>query len=199
MITDAVITFTWTCTRNKHWLTLLCGHLCSYFCLHLASSVLFHSPVTLTFWCRFLYEGHPDFSCLPTFGVIPSQSSMMGGGLSSVPGLNIDFTQVRKRTRSRLKCLRAWSRLFCMYICLCIWDISHNLALTINSNSTYITHAVRLEDLCTYMSQLMPCFVSGFAWRAVSGALQTSANFRYFLLFVYCMYQIMSGWSTLIY
>ncbi|XP_072243758.1 peroxisomal multifunctional enzyme type 2 [Leuresthes tenuis] len=43
---------------------------------------------------KFLYEGHPDFSCLPTFGVIPSQSSMMGGGLSSVPGLNIDFTQV---------------------------------------------------------------------------------------------------------
>ncbi|CAG5924326.1 peroxisomal multifunctional enzyme type 2 [Menidia menidia] len=43
---------------------------------------------------RFLYEGHPDFSCLPTFGVIPSQSSMMGGGLSSVPGLDIDFTQV---------------------------------------------------------------------------------------------------------
>lgn len=43
---------------------------------------------------RFLYEGHPDFSCLPTFGVIPSQAAMMGGGLSSVPGLNIDFTQV---------------------------------------------------------------------------------------------------------
>uniref|UniRef100_A0A3Q0R9A3 Hydroxysteroid (17-beta) dehydrogenase 4 n=1 Tax=Amphilophus citrinellus TaxID=61819 RepID=A0A3Q0R9A3_AMPCI len=43
---------------------------------------------------RFLYEGHPDFSCLPTFGVIPSQEAMMGGGLSSVPGLNIDFTQV---------------------------------------------------------------------------------------------------------
>uniref|UniRef100_A0A665TRS3 Hydroxysteroid (17-beta) dehydrogenase 4 n=1 Tax=Echeneis naucrates TaxID=173247 RepID=A0A665TRS3_ECHNA len=43
---------------------------------------------------RFLYEGHPDFSCLPTFGVIPSQAAMMDGGLSSVPGLNIDFTQV---------------------------------------------------------------------------------------------------------
>uniref|UniRef100_A0A3Q4HKL7 Hydroxysteroid (17-beta) dehydrogenase 4 n=1 Tax=Neolamprologus brichardi TaxID=32507 RepID=A0A3Q4HKL7_NEOBR len=43
---------------------------------------------------RFLYEGHPDFSCLPTFGVISSQAAMMGGGLSSVPGLNIDFTQV---------------------------------------------------------------------------------------------------------
>ncbi|KAM3610602.1 uncharacterized protein V6R79_006475 [Siganus canaliculatus] len=44
--------------------------------------------------CRFLYEGHPDFSCLPTFGVIPAQAAMMDGGLSSVPGLNIDFTQV---------------------------------------------------------------------------------------------------------
>ncbi|KAK2837801.1 hypothetical protein Q5P01_015013 [Channa striata] len=43
---------------------------------------------------RFLYEGHENFSCLPTFGVIPSQDAMMGGGLSSVPGLNIDFTQV---------------------------------------------------------------------------------------------------------
>ncbi|KAM6954725.1 peroxisomal multifunctional enzyme type 2 [Aplochiton taeniatus] len=43
---------------------------------------------------RFLYEGHTDFSVLPTFGVIPSQASMMDGGLASVPGLNIDFTQV---------------------------------------------------------------------------------------------------------
>ncbi|XP_044053836.1 peroxisomal multifunctional enzyme type 2 [Siniperca chuatsi] len=43
---------------------------------------------------RFLYEGHQDFGCLPTFGVIPAQAAMMGGGLSSVPGLNIDFTQV---------------------------------------------------------------------------------------------------------
>ncbi|XP_059360366.1 peroxisomal multifunctional enzyme type 2 isoform X1 [Carassius carassius] len=41
---------------------------------------------------RFLYEGHQDFSVLPTFGVIPAQSAMMG--LSSVPGLNIDFTQL---------------------------------------------------------------------------------------------------------
>ncbi|XP_029295791.1 LOW QUALITY PROTEIN: peroxisomal multifunctional enzyme type 2 [Cottoperca gobio] len=43
---------------------------------------------------RFLYEGHEDFGCLPTFGVIPSQAATMGGGLSSIPGLNIDFTRV---------------------------------------------------------------------------------------------------------
>ncbi|XP_049907689.1 peroxisomal multifunctional enzyme type 2 [Epinephelus moara] len=43
---------------------------------------------------RFLYEGHESFSCLPTFGVIPAQAAMMGGGLSSIPGLDIDFTQV---------------------------------------------------------------------------------------------------------
>lgn len=45
-------------------------------------------------YLRFLYERHQDFSCLPTFGVIISQDAMIGGGLSSIPGLNIDFTQV---------------------------------------------------------------------------------------------------------
>ncbi|XP_049435629.1 peroxisomal multifunctional enzyme type 2 [Epinephelus fuscoguttatus] len=43
---------------------------------------------------RFLYERHESFSCIPTFGVIPAQAAMMGGGLSSIPGLDIDFTQV---------------------------------------------------------------------------------------------------------
>ncbi|KAI4894297.1 hypothetical protein NFI96_016095 [Prochilodus magdalenae] len=43
---------------------------------------------------KFLYEGHEDFSCLPTFGVIPAQASMMDGGLGSVPGLSFDFTRL---------------------------------------------------------------------------------------------------------
>ncbi|XP_053330090.1 peroxisomal multifunctional enzyme type 2 [Spea bombifrons] len=43
---------------------------------------------------KFLYEGSEDFSCLPTFGVILSQASFMAGGLSSLPGLNIDFTRL---------------------------------------------------------------------------------------------------------
>ncbi|CAL1615578.1 unnamed protein product [Knipowitschia caucasica] len=43
---------------------------------------------------RFLYENHPEFSCLPTFGVILAQDALMGGGLSSVPGLNFDPTRL---------------------------------------------------------------------------------------------------------
>ncbi|KAG9355008.1 hypothetical protein JZ751_001721 [Albula glossodonta] len=43
---------------------------------------------------KFLYEGHQEFACLPTFGVIPAQASMMDGGLGSVPGLNFDFSRV---------------------------------------------------------------------------------------------------------
>ncbi|KAL7885071.1 hypothetical protein AOLI_G00078410 [Acnodon oligacanthus] len=43
---------------------------------------------------KFLYEGHEDFSCLPTFGVIPAQVSMLEGGLSSVPGLSFDPTRL---------------------------------------------------------------------------------------------------------
>ncbi|XP_032801144.1 peroxisomal multifunctional enzyme type 2 [Petromyzon marinus] len=38
----------------------------------------------------FLYEGHQDFSCLPTFGVIPAQAILMNGQLSNVPGLSFE-------------------------------------------------------------------------------------------------------------
>ncbi|XP_048065393.1 peroxisomal multifunctional enzyme type 2 [Megalobrama amblycephala] len=41
---------------------------------------------------QFLYEGHQEFSCLPTFGVIAAQSAMTG--LGSIPGLDIDFTRL---------------------------------------------------------------------------------------------------------
>lgn len=46
---------------------------------------------------KFLFEGSEGFCCLPTFGVIPAQASMLDGGLSSVPGLNIDFTRVSSK------------------------------------------------------------------------------------------------------
>lgn len=47
------------------------------------------------FSCRFLFEGHEDFSCLPTFGVIPSQAIMLEYGLTSIPGIDVDYSQVR--------------------------------------------------------------------------------------------------------
>ncbi|KAG7481477.1 hypothetical protein MATL_G00067070 [Megalops atlanticus] len=43
---------------------------------------------------KFLFEGHEDFSCLPTFGVIPAQASMMEGGLGSIPGFNFDLSRL---------------------------------------------------------------------------------------------------------
>uniref|UniRef100_A0A8C4RW04 Peroxisomal multifunctional enzyme type 2 n=1 Tax=Erpetoichthys calabaricus TaxID=27687 RepID=A0A8C4RW04_ERPCA len=43
---------------------------------------------------KFLYERHEEFSCFPTFGVIPSQASMMNGGLSDIPGLQIDMSRL---------------------------------------------------------------------------------------------------------
>ncbi|NWS70930.1 DHB4 enzyme, partial [Crotophaga sulcirostris] len=41
---------------------------------------------------KFLFEGSEDFCCLPSFGVIPAQTSMFDG-VASVPGLNIDLAK----------------------------------------------------------------------------------------------------------
>lgn len=44
---------------------------------------------------QFLYENSEDFSPLPTFGIVPSQATMMGGELwSQIPGWPVDFTKL---------------------------------------------------------------------------------------------------------
>ncbi|XP_047411388.1 peroxisomal multifunctional enzyme type 2 [Sciurus carolinensis] len=43
---------------------------------------------------KFVYEGSSDFSCLPTFGVIIAQKSMMGEGLTEIPGLSVSLAKV---------------------------------------------------------------------------------------------------------
>nr|XP_020006792.1 peroxisomal multifunctional enzyme type 2 [Castor canadensis] len=43
---------------------------------------------------KFVYEGSSDFSCLPTFGVILAQKTLMGGGLAEVPGLSVNFVKL---------------------------------------------------------------------------------------------------------
>ncbi|NXG37096.1 DHB4 enzyme, partial [Dromaius novaehollandiae] len=42
---------------------------------------------------KFLFEGSEEFCCLPSFGVIPAQTSVFDG-VPSLPGLNIDFTKL---------------------------------------------------------------------------------------------------------
>ncbi|XP_068278332.1 peroxisomal multifunctional enzyme type 2 isoform X7 [Nyctibius grandis] len=42
---------------------------------------------------KFLFEGSEDFCCLPSFGVIPAQTSMFDG-VPSLPGLNIDLAKM---------------------------------------------------------------------------------------------------------
>uniref|UniRef100_A0A8C0EFA9 Hydroxysteroid 17-beta dehydrogenase 4 n=1 Tax=Bubo bubo TaxID=30461 RepID=A0A8C0EFA9_BUBBB len=42
---------------------------------------------------KFLFEGSEEFCCLPSFGVIPAQTSMFDG-VPSLPGLNIDITKM---------------------------------------------------------------------------------------------------------
>ncbi|NXM51549.1 DHB4 enzyme, partial [Gymnorhina tibicen] len=42
---------------------------------------------------KFLFEGNEEFCCLPSFGVIPAQTSMFDG-VPSLPGLNIDLAKM---------------------------------------------------------------------------------------------------------
>ncbi|XP_043915273.1 peroxisomal multifunctional enzyme type 2 [Protopterus annectens] len=42
---------------------------------------------------KFLYEGNEEFSCLPTFGVIPGQACLQGV-LSSLPGFEMDLARL---------------------------------------------------------------------------------------------------------
>lgn len=44
---------------------------------------------------KFLFEGSEEFCCLPTFGVIPAQTSMFDG-VPSIPGLDMDLAKVWK-------------------------------------------------------------------------------------------------------
>ncbi len=43
---------------------------------------------------KYLYEGHPEFSVLPSFGVLPALSSCFEYMQQGVPGIQIDLTRV---------------------------------------------------------------------------------------------------------
>lgn len=53
---------------------------------------------------KFLFEGSEEFCCLPTFGVIPAQTSMFDG-VPSLQGLNIDPARVWKSKVANFACV----------------------------------------------------------------------------------------------
>ncbi|NXP85428.1 DHB4 enzyme, partial [Passerina amoena] len=52
---------------------------------------------------KFLFEGNEEFCCLPSFGVIPAQTSMFDG-VPSLSGLNIDLARVWKSKQNVTMC-----------------------------------------------------------------------------------------------
>ncbi|NXD46161.1 DHB4 enzyme, partial [Copsychus sechellarum] len=52
---------------------------------------------------KFLFEGSEEFCCLPSFGVIPAQTSMFDG-VPSLSGLNIDVARVWKSKQNLTMC-----------------------------------------------------------------------------------------------
>ncbi|NXB77740.1 DHB4 enzyme, partial [Donacobius atricapilla] len=52
---------------------------------------------------KFLFEGSEEFCCLPSFGVIPAQTSMFDG-VPSLQGLNIDLAKVWKSKHNLTMC-----------------------------------------------------------------------------------------------
>ncbi|NXL20373.1 DHB4 enzyme, partial [Setophaga kirtlandii] len=53
---------------------------------------------------KFLFEGSEEFCCLPSFGVIPAQTSMFDG-VPSLSGLNIDLARVWKSKVANFPCV----------------------------------------------------------------------------------------------
>ncbi|NWS79561.1 DHB4 enzyme, partial [Toxostoma redivivum] len=53
---------------------------------------------------KFLFEGSEEFCCLPSFGVIPAQTSMFDG-VPSLSGLNIDLARVWKSKVANFACV----------------------------------------------------------------------------------------------
>ena len=53
-----------------------------------------YTLVKSTHISRLLYEGHEDFSVLPTFGVLPALRACFEQVQEGLPGVNIDLSMV---------------------------------------------------------------------------------------------------------
>ena len=76
---------------------------------------------------KFIYEGSSDFSCLPTFGVILAQKSIMNGGLAAIPGLSINLAKVciiRNLYFVFVSCNMIDKCHIYQCVCVCVWCIN---------------------------------------------------------------------------
>ncbi|NWT03326.1 DHB4 enzyme, partial [Mionectes macconnelli] len=102
---------------------------------------------------KFLFEGSEEFCCLPSFGVIPAQSSMFDG-VPSLPGLNIDLAKVWKRICEALFLKEN--------LTMCVWCSFLTGELTSVSTVADIldkgSGAVLLIDVNTYCGKELVCY-----------------------------------------
>ncbi|NXC63124.1 DHB4 enzyme, partial [Aleadryas rufinucha] len=133
---------------------------------------------------KFLFEGNEEFCCLPSFGVIPAQTSMFDG-VPSLPGLNIDLAKVWKRSvKSDL-----WASFVKQNLTVC--PCSSFLTGQLTSVSTVAdildkgSGAVLLIDVNTYCGKDLVCYnqfslffvgAGGFGGKRASEKAKLTAN-----------------------
>ncbi|NXJ10324.1 DHB4 enzyme, partial [Odontophorus gujanensis] len=119
---------------------------------------------------KFLFEGSDEFCCLPTFGVIPAQTSMFEG-IPSVPGLNMDLTK------------RSSISIFLLLLFLFLRELTSvsTIADLIDKGSG----AVLLIDVNTYCGKDLVCYnqfslffvgAGGFGGKRTSGKAKVTVN-----------------------
>ncbi|KFV71158.1 Peroxisomal multifunctional enzyme type 2, partial [Dryobates pubescens] len=138
---------------------------------------------------KFLFEGSEGFCCLPTFGVIPAQTSMFDG-VPSLPGLNIDLAKVWKSYIPRFLCALYNNKLSVFVILLSSFYRKGKLRqLTSVSTIADIldkgSGAVLLIDVNTYCGKDLVCYnqfslffvgAGGFGGKRSSGKAKVTAN-----------------------
>ncbi|NWY59055.1 DHB4 enzyme, partial [Chionis minor] len=105
---------------------------------------------------KFLFEGSEDFCCLPSFGVIPAQTSMFDG-VPSLPGLNIDLAKVCKRSvKSHL-----WTSFLKQHLTTCTYSFLTGQLTSVSTVADVLdkgSGAVLLIDVNTYCGKDLVCY-----------------------------------------
>ncbi|NWH77569.1 DHB4 enzyme, partial [Piaya cayana] len=115
---------------------------------------------------KFLFEGSEDFCCLPSFGVIPAQTSMFDA-VPSIPGLNIDLARCT------------------MHMCFAFLAGQLTSVSTVADVLDKGSGAVVLIDVNTYCGEDLVCFnqfsvffvgAGGFGGKRTSEKAKVTAN-----------------------